>query len=132
MTVDAVEETAMKAAITVILAVASLAASAREAVDLTPRTAAERFEAVDSIPALTRMHSWHAVDDDTLVVWATAFDPYLVELSFPSHDLKYALSIGVSKTAGRIHAKFDSIYVRGYRYGIDNIYRLSPEEARAL
>jgi hypothetical protein len=122
----------MKAAMTIVLAAMSLAASAREAVDLTPRTAAERFEAVDSIPALSRIHSWNAIDDGTLVVWATPFDPYLVELSVPSHDLKYALTIGVSKTAGRIHAKFDSIFVRGYRYRIGNIYRLSPEEARAL
>ncbi len=91
-----------------------------------------RYIQVDRIPALTRLHSWKAVDKDTLIVWATAFQPYLVELDQPSHDLKFAETIGLSEFAGSIHSKFDSVYVRGITYRIDAIYKLTPEEARAL
>ena len=87
---------------------------------------------VDRIPALGRIHGWKAVDKDTLIVWATAFQPYLVELMQPSHDLKFVETIGVSEFAGSIHSKFDSVYVRGMKYRIDEIYKLTPEEAEAL
>ena len=34
------------------------------------------FEEVDSFSILSRLHSWHAIDDDTVIVWATPFQPY--------------------------------------------------------
>ncbi len=90
------------------------------------------FEQVDSIPMLTRPHSWQVIDDDTVVVWATAFDPYLVELAFKSHDLKFTEVIGITQVGSRVYAKFDAVKVRGFRYPIDSIYKVSREEARAL
>jgi hypothetical protein len=95
-------------------------------------TALPAFEQVDSIPMLTRPHSWQVIDDDTVVVWATAFDPYLVELAFKSHDLKFAQVIGITQFGSRIYAKFDAVKVGGFRYPIDSIYRMTREEARNL
>jgi hypothetical protein len=112
------------------LTVASSASFA--AVDAKETEAQTGFERVESIPMLTRPHSWHAIDDDTVVVWATPFDPYLVELAFKSHDLKWAHAIGITQFGSRVYAKFDAVKVGGFRYPIDSIYKLSREEARNL
>jgi hypothetical protein len=88
------------------------------------------LEQIDSFPMLTRPHSWTAVDEDTVIVWATAFRPYLVELAFPSHDLRFVDVIGVTSVGSRVYAKFDSVKVRGFRYPIDSIYKLTREEAK--
>jgi hypothetical protein len=90
------------------------------------------FEQVDSIPMLSRPHSWQVIDDDTVVVWATAFEPYLVELAFKSHDLRFAEVIGITQVGSRVYAKFDAVKVRGFRYPIDSIYKITREEARNL
>ena len=90
------------------------------------------YEAVDSIPMLTRPWSWHAVDDDTVIVWTNPFQPYLVELSFPSYDLKWVEHIGLTSVGSRVYAKFDSVQVRGFRYPIASIFKMSREEARNL
>ncbi|HLF12809.1 MAG TPA: DUF6491 family protein, partial [Gammaproteobacteria bacterium] len=81
---------------------------------------------------LARPYSWSAVDEDTVIVWATPFRPYLVELAFPSHDLRFADVIGLTSVGSRVYAKFDSVKVRGFRYPIDSIYKLTREEARNL
>lgn len=93
---------------------------------------APALQRVDSIPALTRPHSWHAIDDDTVIVWATPFDPYLVELAFKSPDLRFTEVIGITQVGSRIYAKFDAVKVRGFRYPIDSIYKMTREEARNL
>lgn len=90
------------------------------------------LEPVDHIPALRSLYSWHAVDNESLIIWATPFDPYLVRLNRPSYDLRFAEAIGVSEINGRVHSRFDSIYVAGLNYGISEIYRLSREDAKAL
>ena len=95
-------------------------------------TATPAFEQVDSIPMLRRPHSWSVIDDDTVVVWATPFDPYLVELAFRSHDLKFAHVIGLTQFGSRVYAKFDAVKVGGFRYPIDSIYKMTREEARSL
>ena len=106
---------------------ASFAAAARQ-VD----AETQAFEQVDSIPMLTRPHSWQVIDDDTVVVWATPFDPYLVELAFKSHDLKFAHVIGITQVGSRVYAKFDAVRVGGFRYPIDSIYKMTRTEARDL
>ena len=90
------------------------------------------FEQVESIPMLTRPHSWQVIDEDTVVVWATPFDPYLVELAFKSHDLKFAEVIGLTQFGSRVYAKFDAVKVGGFRYPIDSIYKMTRGEAREL
>jgi hypothetical protein len=115
-----------------ILTALGLAGAVQSAEVTTVIEAAPSYEPVRSIPALSRLYSWQAVDEDTLIIWATAFRPYLVELSWPSHDLKFVEVIGVSESAGRVHSRFDSVYVRGINYPIDEIYELTPEQARTL
>lgn len=90
------------------------------------------YEQVDSIPALRRMHSFHALDRDSLIIWATPFQPYLVELRHPSHDLRFARAIGVTQSASRIYPRFDAVQVDGFRYPIERIYKLSRDEAKEL
>lgn len=90
------------------------------------------FERVDSIPMLTRPHSWQVIDADTVVVWATPFQPYLVELAFESRDLEFAQVIGITQVGSRIYAKFDAVKVGGFRYPIESIYKMTREEARNL
>ena len=102
------------------------------AVDVKETQAQTGFERVDSIPMLTRPHSWSVIDEDTVVVWATPFDPYLVELAFKSHELKWAHAIGLTQFGSRVYAKFDAVKVAGFRYPIDSIYKISREEARNL
>jgi hypothetical protein len=106
---------------------ASFAATAAREEPLRPG-----FEQVESIPMLTRPHSWSAIDEDTVVVWATPFDPYLVELAFKSHDLRYAEAIGITQFGSRVYAKFDAVKVGGFRYPIASIYKMTREEARNL
>ena len=95
-------------------------------------TAVPAYEEVDSIPMLRRPHSWSVIDDDTVVVWATPFDPYLVELAFRSPDLKFAQVIGITQFGSRVYARFDAVKVGGFRYPIDSIYKMTREEARNL
>ena len=90
------------------------------------------FEEVDSIPMLTRPHSWQVIDEDTVVVWATPFDPYLVELAHKSPDLRWAQVIGITQFGSRVYAKFDAVKVGGFRYPIDSIYKMTRGEARDL
>ena len=120
------------AAVVAGLTVGSAASFARGAAPAATTAAALAFEQVDSIPMLTRPHSWQIIDDDSVIVWATPFDPYLVELAFESHDLKFAHVIGITQFGSRIYAKFDAVKVRGFRYPIDSIYKISREEARNL
>jgi len=87
---------------------------------------------VESIPAFGRLHSWSVVDDDRLIIWATPFRPYLVELFRPSPELKFAVSIGVTSFGSRIHAKFDSVEIDGFSYPIRRIYEISRDDAKAL
>ena len=108
-------------------ATASFAATETE---IDPR--ARVFEEVDSIPMLTRPHSWQVIDEDTVVVWATPFDPYLVELAHKSPDLKWAHVIGLTQFGSRVYAKFDAVKVGGFRYPIDSIYKMTRGEARDL
>jgi hypothetical protein len=97
-----------------------------------PAAEAAPYQAVDSFAVLSHLHSWRAVDDDTVIVWATPFQPYLVELAFPSQDLRFAQVVGVTSLGSRVYARFDSLRVGGIRYPIDKIYKITREEAKGL
>jgi len=90
------------------------------------------LEPVRSMQTLGRIHSWRALDRDTLIIWATGLRPYLVELRWASSDLRFANVIGVTSFSGRVHSRFDSVLVDGFKYPIEQIYRLTPSDARAL
>jgi len=89
-------------------------------------------EPVDSFPILTRLHDWQVIDDKTVIVWATPWQPYLVQLKYPSHDLPFVQTIGVTSLGDRVYARFDSLRVAGFRYPIDYIYKMTKEEAKEL
>ena len=108
--------------------VASFAATTTTEIDPTMPA----YERVDSITMFRGPHSWQVVDEDTVVLWATPFDPYLVELAFKSPDLKWAHVIGVTQFGSRVYAKFDAVRVGGFRYPIESIYKMTREEARDL
>jgi hypothetical protein len=135
MTISKIGKLAMlgAAAGLTLLSAAGFAAGARRAdsVDTADASSAS-LERVDSIVMLRGPHSWQAIDDDTVILWATAFDPYLVELAFKSHDLRFAHVIGVTQSGSRVYAKFDAVKVGGFRYPIDSIYKMTREEARSL
>jgi hypothetical protein len=110
------------------------AAAARDKapeVDIGRLQIAPEAEQVESFSILARPHSWSVVDEDTVIVWATPRRPYLIELAFPSRDLRFAHVIGVTSVGSRVYAKFDSVKVEGFRYPIDSIYELTREEARS-
>ena len=89
-------------------------------------------QAVDSFPILSRLHDFQVIDDKTVIVWATPWQPYLVQLKYPSHDLPYVQALGVTSLGDRVYARFDSLRVAGFRYPIDNIYKMTKEEAKEL
>lgn len=112
------------------MAIAKPAKEAVPQVDIGRLQIAPEAEAVESFSMLGGPHSWTAVDKDTVIVWATAFRPYLIELAFPAHDLPFAHVIGVTSFGSRVYAKFDSVKIGGFRYPIDAIYEISRDEAR--
>lgn len=91
---------------------------------------APALEQVASFSLLARPHSWLAVDEDTVIVWAAPSRPYLVELAFPSYDLDFAHVIGVTSIGNRVYAKFDSVRIGSFDYPIDSIYKMTREEAK--
>jgi hypothetical protein len=90
------------------------------------------YEQVDSFVMWNHPYSWSAIDDRTVVLWPTPFEAYLVRIAYPSHDMRYVQSIGVTSSTSRVYAKFDALQIRGFRYPIDSIYKLTREEARNL
>ena len=88
------------------------------------------LEPVRSFHSFGRFDNWRAVDRDTLIVWTTAFRPYLIELRRPSSELRFARAIGISSTVGRV-SRLDEVYIDGWPYPIKAIYRLTPEQARS-
>ncbi len=96
------------------------------------RSAGKRtYEAVDSITLLRRPHDFDVVDRDSVIVWRSRDEPYLLELSTPSPDLRHARDIGVTSWGSRVTTA-DAVQVRGVRYPIEGIYKLEPEEANEL
>ena len=75
--------------------------------------------------------NWRPVARDELILWNGFSQAYLVKVWRPAGSLRFANSIGVTRTAGRI-TKFDAVVVRGERLPIKQIQRLDPEVARDM
>jgi len=116
---------------TAVIAVC-LGSAANAAEETIEAESLQGLQQVDSFTALAGLHSWTALDEDTLIVWSTPFRPYLLELRHPSNELKFAHAIGVTQFGSRVHARFDSVKVRGFVYPIDEIYKLSRDEAKQI
>lgn len=78
-----------------------------------------------------RLHSWRAVGRDELIIWASPSRPYLVKIWRPFSSLRFAHTIGVSSTVGRI-TKFDNVYVDGQRLPIKSIVALDRDLAKSI
>ncbi|HEY5569275.1 MAG TPA: DUF6491 family protein [Gammaproteobacteria bacterium] len=111
------------------LSIGSMAHAATDAIDASETAT---YESVRSIWTYGRLHDFDVIDRDTLILWTTPFQPYLVELMAPSHDLPFADVIAIESTSHRIYARFDSVRIAGFRYPINGIYKLSRDEARQL
>lgn len=122
----------MKGLIIASLGALAFGSAAQAATDTRQASEAPAFEPVNSFYIYGGLHDFDVIDEDTLILWPNAFDPYLVELRGRSHDLKFAHVIAVESSLSRVHSKFDSVLVRGFRYPIDQIYKLSREAAREL
>ena len=109
-------------------------ASAAAAKNEAPRAAVQApvGEPVDSFTILSPLHDWQVIDEKTVIVWATPWQPYLLQLKYPSHDLPFVQKIGLTSLGDRVYARFDSLRVAGFRYPIDNIYKMTKEEAKEL
>lgn len=122
----------MQALTVLILAGLVLASSTSQAHTsepvVVPPTA--QLEAVDKFHFFGRLDGWRAVDRNTLIVWTTPFKPYLIELRRPASGLRFAEYIGVTSTAGTVHAGLDNIRVDGFRYPIKSIHPLTKQQAR--
>ena len=106
--------------------------------DTAAATATERldaeaaYEAVERFSTLGGLHSFRPLDRERLIVWRTPFEPYLIELAWPSVDLKFARGIAIDTATSQVHAGFDRIRIRGINYPIERIYRLTKAQAKAL
>ena len=98
----------------------------------TEAESAGSYVAVKGFTMLGGLHSFEPLDRTRLIVWRTASDPYLVELAFPSVDLKFARGIAIDSRTNRILSGFDSVRIGGIKYRIENIFKLTREQARAL
>jgi len=124
-----------------VSSVASARAAATEGAAAGGNTAdqAQAYEPVDSFVIFTftrprgwSPYDWSPIDDHTVVIWTNPFTPYLVELAYPSNDMRFVHAIGVTSSGSRVYAKFDAVLIRGFRYPIKNIYKLSRDEAKNL
>lgn len=75
--------------------------------------------------------SWRAVGRDELILWASSSRPYLVKIWRPFASLRFAHTIGVTTTAGRV-TTFEKVIVDGQRLPIKSIAALDRETAKSL
>ena len=102
------------------------------AANVTEHDGSRDMRPVDRIQIFNHIDSWRPIDRDSLIIWATPFRPYLVELSRPSIDMRFEQTIGVTSASGTVYAKFDHVIIDGIRYPIRAIYELDRNTARHL
>lgn len=122
----------MKKLLGVLILGAGLAQASCATTTVERQAASEGLEHVSRISSLSGLYSWNRVDDDTVILWASASRPYLVDLSRKARDLRFATAIAVTSTAGSIEEKFDSVIVDGIPYQIAGIYKLDRATARMV
>jgi hypothetical protein len=76
---------------------------------------------VDHISYLGRYDNWQSVGQYQLVLWAGINDAYLITVSPPCENLRFAPRIAVTQTANTIYSRFDAVLVRGWRCQITEI-----------
>jgi hypothetical protein len=122
----------VKKAILATAVLVFLGGTAHATADSTDYAGTYDLERVGKFRIMHSLDGWRALDRNTLIVWTSAFRPYLVELTRDSHGLRNAFAIGITSTAGSVYEKFDSVVVDGFRYPIEAIYELDAETARQM
>jgi len=95
------------------------------------RYAAYAGEPQDSFTWLGSYYSWDALGDNHLVLFTTPNDAYLITVQPPCTDLNFAQAIGLTATASTVHARLDSVIVKGWRCPINEIRKLDYTKMRA-
>ena len=108
------------------LASVSLAANTND------KYAGAEMKPVDKMRTFNQIDGWRPINRDTLIIWATPFKPYLVELTRPTQHMRFEQTIGVTSTAGTVYAKFDDVIVDGIRYPIKAMYEIDRFHARHM
>jgi hypothetical protein len=99
----------------------------------------ERYEAyagppVDHLTWLGRFDGWNPIGRDELVVWTTPSNAYLIKVTQPCDDLRFANRVELTSTAGTVNSLFDFVKVRGWRCPIQQIrpidYKRLKEDLR--
>ena len=78
------------------------------------------------------IHSFHVLDDQRLILYATRSRPYLITLRSKAHGLSFNSVIGLRRQSSSIDASFDEIIVEGFPYAIKRIEKLTPDVAKRL
>ena len=124
----------LTAAVALALGMGAIAAAESASNQANSESQTPAYERVERFPVLTHLSGWRVVDDESVIVWSTAFQPYLVELErpVPANALKFAKVIGVTSYGSQVSAGVDWLLVDGIRYQIDSIYKLTREQAEVL
>jgi Family of unknown function (DUF6491) len=115
-----------------VLLALGLGSLARAEAAVDEASTAPAYEPVKAIPALRGFYDFDVVADDTLILWTDPFHPYLVKLAIGSPGLKFARAIRVQSSTSLVYARFDSVWIRGLRYPIGEIFKMTRDEARRL
>ena len=86
---------------------------------------------VDSFTWLGRFYDWQTLGDKQLVVFTTPSDAYLLTVQSPCNQLPFAQTVGVTATAGTVHARLDSLTVQGWHCPIAQIRPVDYARMRA-
>ncbi len=96
-----------------------------------------RFDGLESVDRLSlyRIKSWHALDNQSLIIRATPSVSYLVILRRPVFDLRFAHSIAFTSNGSWVHTRFDTIrvidrFAVNMPVSIARIYKLEGKDQR--
>ncbi len=95
------------------------------------RYAAYAAPPVESFTWLGRFYNWQTLGDNQLVVFTTPSDAYLLTVQSPCNQLPFAQTVGVTATAGTVHARLDSVTVQGWHCPITEIRPVDYARLRA-
>jgi len=103
-----------------MLAVLLMTGCASAPITLDSKYVFPQFEQVDKFTAFS-LDSWQSVDNQSLIVQISPSRHYLLILTRPLYDLRFAEVIELSSTGPSIYAKFDCVKVRTRYCGPDPI-----------
>jgi hypothetical protein len=93
-------------------------------------------EPVRSFTYLGRYDNWQPLGNDSVVVWTTFYNAYLLKLRQPCNGLQFTQRIGLTSTNQTVSAGFDFVKFKGWQTcWIDEIrpvdYRRMQADQRA-